>query len=173
MKKQFLTLCFLATAICGFAQGEIPSLPEIKSWEDAKEVASKEPEVIIILDWLTKTPFSEHVVERSELSYFVLEWLTRTQTIQVNIQMKPFEQDFLGKEEMQLAYIEGCALYALKHRANGNQKSQDMFGLKVLSFMAETSKTYFKESAYKNLIRAVKKDHLDELYDDYTKTKSN
>jgi hypothetical protein len=173
MRKVFLILQWLTFSLVVSAQEEIPAVPEVKNWEDKLEVASLESHVIDMLNWLTKTPLSEHVVERSELSYFVLEWLTRTPSIQVVIQMKSFEQDFLTKEDMQLAYIEGCSLYALKHKSNGNQKSQDMAGLKVVAFMAESSKTYYKEAVFKDLIRAVKKNHLDELYDDYTKTKSN
>jgi cephalosporin-C deacetylase-like acetyl esterase len=112
-----------------------------------------------------------NVIERSELNYFVMEWLTRTPTVNLVIQLKPYESDFLTKEEMLVAYIEGCALYGMKHKGNGNQKSQDLAGLKVVAFMAENSKTYYKESKFKDLIRAVNKDHLDELYDDYNKTK--
>jgi len=170
MKKGILFIAALFVTIVSMAQLEIPQVPEIKDWNDEQEVASKEEEVIGILTWLVSTPLSLHVIERSELNYFVMEWLTRTPTLHLEVQLKSYESDFLQKEEMLVSYIEGCALYGLKHKGNGNQKSQDLAGLKVVAFMAENSKAYYKEAKYKDLIRAVNKGHLDELYDDYHKT---
>lgn len=171
MKKSILFIVALIVTVVSAAQTAIPAVPEIKDWNDEQEVASKEEEVMSILTWLVSTPLSMNVIERSELNYFVMEWLTRTPTVNLVIHLKPYESDFLTKEEMLVAYIEGCALYGMKHKGNGNQKSQDLAGLKVVAFMAENSKTYYKESKFKDLIRAVNKDHLDELYDDYNKTK--
>ena len=159
MRGLLLFLLFLPFSAWTQEYRKCPSFNLEEKWENSDSFVKNEKDVLSLLDWLTSTPPSEQLLERSAASIFVMEWVTKNPSVRVNIEIGPYNT-FLFNEDLMLGYMFGCIHYGLKHTEKSKPETQRLAGLKSLLFIVEHSESYSKNKIFKSLLRANRKGEL-------------
>lgn len=139
-----------------------PNFNSEEKWESLEAFAENEEVVLNLLEWLTSTPPTEQLIERSSASIFVMEWVTKNPNFTVKVEVGPYSE-YLFTEDLMLGYLFGNVLYALRHEGKGKPESQRLSGLKSLLFLIEHSETFSKDRVFKPLLRANRREELHEF----------
>lgn len=168
-----IIITFICIVFCAsiFAQPARPVLPDSYA-RGAKEDYQKDRDLVEkSLLWLCKTPINEDIAYRSEVNYFVMEWLAGSPEIILNINTDyaPFINEH---EELMFSLIHGMALYALNHKSPYDENKIHLKGLEVVCNMVETSDRLSEDKNLRKLVRARKKNRLKEFVSkEYLQTK--
>lgn len=162
MRVFILFLLFLPFSAFTQEYRKCPSFNLEEKWDNADSFLKNEKDVLCLLEWLTSTPPSEQLVERSAASIFVMEWVTKNPNLLVQVEIGPYN-DYLFNEDLMLGYLFGSVHYALKHTENEKPEAQRIAGLKSLLFIVEHSESYSKNKIFKALLRASRKGELIEF----------
>ena len=162
MKRLILLLFLAPLALWSQEFRKCPGFNLEEKWEDEKAFADNEKVVVDLLEWLTTTPPTEQLIERSAASIFVMEWIPSHPVLRVNVEVGPYSE-YLITEDLTLGYLFGNVLYALRHEAKGKPELQRVAGLKSLLFLIEHSESYSKNRVFKSLLRASRKGELNEF----------
>ncbi len=162
MKHLIFLLLFMPLPLWSQEYRKCPSFNTKEKWESQYAFTENKQDVLNLLEWLTSTPATEQLVERSAASIFVLEWVTRNPDIIINVEVGPYSE-YLFTEELMLGYLFGNILFALKHENKVKPDAQRIAGLKSLLFVIEHSELYSKNRIFKSLLRANRKGELIEF----------
>lgn len=157
--RTFLCLAFLLVSVELLSQNGRPVLPKEYNRSTAEDFRKDQDLVEKCLVWLCKTPINEDVAYRSEVNYFVMEWLAGSPQITVDVKTKyaPFVNDY---PELMFSMIHGMALYALRHKAPYEEEKIHFKGLEVVCDMIETSEKLSQERELRRFLKAKKRDRL-------------
>ena len=162
MKKLIFLLSFMPLTLWSQEYRKCPSFNSEEKWENLDAFAENEKVVLNLLEWLTSTPPTEQLIERSRANIFVMEWVTKNPNFKVNVEVGPYSE-YLFTEDLMLGYLFGNILYALRHEGKGKLESQRISGLKSLLFLIEHSEASSKDRVFKRLLRANRRDELNEF----------
>ena len=162
MKQLIFLLCFMPLTLWSQEYRKCPSFNSEEKWENLDAFAENEKVVLNLLEWLTSTPPTEQLIERSSASIFVMEWVTKNPNFKVNVEVGPYSEYFFT-EDLMLGYLFGNVLFALKHESKVKPEVQRMAGLKTFLFVVEHSELYSKNRIFKALLRANRKGELIEF----------
>lgn len=162
MKQLIFLLCFMPLTLWSQEYRKCPSFNSEEKWEKLEAFAENEKVVLNLLEWLTSTPPTEQLIERSSASIFVMEWVTKNPNFKVNVEVGPYSE-FLFTEDLMLGYLFGNVLYALRLEGKGKPEAQRLSGLKSLLFLIEHSEVSSKDRVFKPLLRANRRDELNEF----------
>ena len=162
MKQLIFLLCFMPLTFWSQEYRKCPSFNSEEKWEKLEAFAENEKVVLNLLEWLTSTPPTEQLIDRSSANIFVMEWVTKNPNFKVNVEVGPYSE-FLFTEDLMLGYLFGNVLYALRHEGKGKPEAQRLSGLKSLLFLIEHSEVSSKDRVFKPLLRANRRDELNEF----------
>ena len=162
MKPLILLLLFAPLTLWCQEFRKCPSFNTEEKWENVNAFAENQKVVLNLLEWLTSTPPTEQLIERSSASIFVMEWVTKNPYFKVNVEVGPYSE-YLVTEDLMLGYLFGNVMYALRHEGKGKPEAQRLAGLKSLLFLIEHSESYSKDRVFKPLLRANRREELNEF----------
>ena len=162
MKKTILMLFILPFSTMAQEYRKCPPFNPSENWEAKESFMNNQKDVQNLLEWLISVPPTEQLIERSDASIFVMEWVTKNPSCVVNVEVGPYNEYFLS-EDLMLAYLFGNINYALRHEGRVKQEMQRIAGLKSLLFLIEHSELYSKNKIFKSLLRASRKGELNEF----------
>jgi len=162
MKHLIFLLCFMPLTLWSQEYRKCPSFNTEEKWGNLDAFAENEKVVLNLLEWLTSTPPTEQLIERSAASIFVMEWVTKNPNFKVKVEVGPYSE-YLFTEDLMLGYLFGNVLYALRHEGKGKPEAQRLSGLKSLLFLIEHSEVSSKDRVFKPLLRANRRDELNEF----------
>jgi len=162
MKKIILILFILPFSPMAQEYRKCPLFNAEENWEKKESFEENRKIIEDLVEWLIATPPTEQLIERSEASIFVMEWVTKNPNLLVNVEVGPYN-DFLITEDLMLAYLFGNVNYAFKHEGKMKQEAQRVAGIKSLLFIIEHSESYSKNKIFKPLLRANRKGELNEF----------
>ena len=162
MKSLMFLLLFAPMTIWSQEYRKCPSFNAAEKWEDPNSFAENEKTVLSLLEWLTSTPPTEQLIERSGAGIYVMEWVTKHPAVKINVEVGPYSE-YLISEDLTLGYLFGNVLYALRHEGKVKTEAQRIAGLKSLLFLVEHSETYSKNRVFKQLLRANRRGELNEF----------
>ncbi len=157
--RSFLCILFVLLVVELFSQPGRPVLPETYSRNTTEDFRKDQELVEKCLVWLCKTPINEDVAFRSEVNYFVMEWLAGSPQITIDVKTKyaPFVNDY---PELMFSLIHGMALYALRHKAPYDEEKIHLKGLETVCDMIETSETLYEQKELRRALKAKKRNKL-------------
>ena len=160
MKK--VILIFFCVTICCiqniFAQDIV--LPKLVL-KTADDYAKYEKDVINAARWLQDTPFNVKVLQRKQVSAFIVKWVGGSPTVLV--EMYPVILDFDQKNEgMLVLFMAGCARYVLENNDTTDAKAKYMFAFRGLISMYKSGNGISKDKKMEKLIKLDESGKLDE-----------
>ena len=155
--KLFTSLLFISLfALTGFSQTvEIPEDIELKSKEDYKNSESLVKECI---DWYHNTPLGDQPDHRKEVSAFLLQWLTGSPTVSIEIASGIFPMDC---PECLVTFMNGWTQYALNNDYSKDKVAGALAGAQhLIEFYKKNKSVMGKQKEIEKLIKLQKKDEL-------------
>lgn len=162
MIKHALFFSFLLLALISTQAQECrcPDIPKENTWSSAAQYKRDLEKVKEILRWLLCSPFESELSKRSEANAFVLEWISGSPWVRVEISTAdlPFTNDF---PDLLFTFIHGYALKALETK---QKQSHDVYceaGYIAVAHLTHTDE-FKKNPSLMELHKAVKRNHLSE-----------
>ena len=129
------------------------TVPPNYKLEKESDYAQYEQDVVRCVDWLLATPVDEQPAKRKQANAFLLQWLTGSPTvsIEINPQIVTFME---GSPEYLMIFMGGWAKHALETKDYSNKAAGSLAGIEsVLAFYAKNQGVLKKD---KNLEKYVK-----------------
>lgn len=138
-----------------------PELPEYYEWNTASDYQASHDLVKKTLKWLCNTPLGEDILKRSQANAFVMEWLAGTPEFTVNIdtQYLPFLEEH---PDLLYPFIHAVSYYKMDHPEETKELKLYLRGYKTIANLASQSKEYSKSPALRPLLKASKKNTIED-----------
>lgn len=165
-KNVFAATLFILLSSAVSAQNfEVPADYSLKVKED---YARYEKEVIAATDWLKATPLGEQQEKRKQVSAFLMEWISGSPT--VNVEINPAILDFEKKNSgMLMLYMAASAKYVLANNYSTDMRAKHRFALQAMMDVYKTDKAIKKDKKMDKLIKATDEGKLDEWLEENLK----
>lgn len=151
-----LIVCICSNSSYVSAQSfEIPVNPTLETQEDYKKY---EPVVLQSIDWYHNTPTDEMEDERTLVSRFIIQWITGSPSVTIEI-----NTDFVVADspEYLMAYMNGWIKYSLENNYSSNQTEATLAGLEMsIEFYLRNKKILGKNKAMEKFVKKQKKGKL-------------
>lgn len=158
MKKIALSLLIVFCFYQGFTQEY--SVPKDYAFESKEDYTRYQQAVLDGIDWLIETPVAEEPAKRKEINAFVLEWLTGSPT--VTIELSEDIVTFMDCPDCLMIFMGGWTKYTLEQE-DKNKIQGNLAGIKTLIRFYENNKTELgRSSAIEKYSKLLKKDKLED-----------
>lgn len=160
MRKIFSLLMFTILTINLVAQEfEVPKNYVLEQKEDYSKY---EVDILKGIDWLTQTPINQQAVKRKEINTFVMEWLTGSPT--VNIEIKQEIVSFLGSNpDLVMIFMCGWTKYSLETKDFSNKIKGNQLGVEaVIDFYLKNKENLKKDKNVEKYIKLKEEGKLND-----------
>lgn len=160
MKKLSALILFSLVTIGLFAQDfEVPRNYEFSKKED---YARYEGDILNCIDWLLNTPVKENPAKRKEGNAFLIQWLTGTPAVSVEI--NPGIVSFMEPNaELLIVFMAGWTKFTLQTGEKGNKVKGNMNGLEaVMDFYTKNRENLKKDKNVEKYIKMKEQGKLEE-----------
>ena len=156
MKNLIVTAILIVLSAPVFAQ-----IPENWKLEKAEDYAMYEDDVINCIDWLADTPLNEQAAKRKEINAFLLQWITGSPYVHIEIRTE-IVTFMESSPDLLILYLAGWTRYALTTKNHEDKLGGVMAGLEaVIDFYSENPME--KNKHVEKYIKMKKKGKLKEF----------
>jgi hypothetical protein len=136
-----------------------PKIPEEYSWETPAQYKKDQGDIKKCLEYLCDAPLS-YQVERSEVNAYVMEWLSGSPDITVDIDTRALP--FLSyNEELIFPVVHGMALFQFTHPNITDKVVLHAHGIEVLAKLVDEDPTLRREEYMKDILKAARRNKLE------------
>jgi hypothetical protein len=161
MKKVLIIFIFSVLSSGLFAQDfEVPKNCVMSTSED---FAKYEPDVLKAINWLLNTPLAEQSAKQKEVNGFVIQWLTGTTV--VSVEVKTEIVNFIDSNPQYLMiFMCGWTKYALESKDFKNKVTGNIKGIEaVIDFYTKNREAVKKEKNIEKYIKMKENGKLEEF----------
>lgn len=158
MKRLAITLFITTLALGLFAQSlEVPKDYKLKNAEDYEQY---EDNIVECVNWLIKTPITKKTATRKNANKFVLEWISGSPKVLVEIQPKIV--NFMGSyPDYLLIFMGGWAKYSIENDEYKDKVAGSLAGIEaVIEFYKNNKDDLKKEKHIEKYIKMQQKGTL-------------
>ncbi|UOQ74460.1 hypothetical protein [Hymenobacter cellulosilyticus] len=131
MKKHILLLALGLLTCSGAALAQTYSVPTDYSFQAPADYARYDNQVIETVKWLEVTPQGKEAAQRQAANRFLLQWMTGTPA--VSVQLQDYVGKLVGKEpDMLMLFMAGWSRYQLQHPDEKDAVVLNTEGLKTV-----------------------------------------
>jgi hypothetical protein len=158
MKTYILTLTFAVFSLGLFSQNF--EVPQNYKLEKAEDYAPYENDVINCINWLRETPVITELDKRKEANTFLLQWMTGSPYVHLEIQESVVT--FLSTSpELLLVFLGGWTKYAIETKDYDNKLDGSLAGIEaVIYFYNKNRESLPKDKDVEKYIKRQKKGKL-------------
>lgn len=152
----FLTLIFIISTHVLIGQTfEVPDY-DFKTKEDYEKYHAQ---IIAAVDWLEQTPVNEQDMKRKKANAFILQWLTGSPT--VNVEIQEYVTDLTKKNpDLLVSFLGGWARYQLQHPEETDKMKLNTEGVKALLHVYQLGSVN-KDKQVEKLLKLKQPDELE------------
>lgn len=167
--KIAILLLILVTSLsskhCYSQDFDVPSDYEFNSKED---YAKYEKDIIHAANWLLAIPLKEQEGKRREVSAFVVQWISGSPTVNVEINetIADFDKKNLG---MLVIYMASSAKYVLENNYSKDMRAKHRAALRDMISVYKSGKGISKDKKMEKLVKADGDGKIDEWIADNLK----
>lgn len=130
--------------------------------ETKDDFAKYEQDVIDLFNWLVENPIGEEPEKRKEINAFLLQWLTGSPNVTVELSEKIVT--YMDCGECLMMFMGGWTKYALETRDFNNKVKGNLAGTEsVIKFYLANKKQLGKNRSIEKLIKLKEKNKLEEF----------
>ncbi|NOT76789.1 MAG: hypothetical protein HOP08_17830 [Cyclobacteriaceae bacterium] len=166
MKKTIITFLFAFTSLITFSQEF--KVPEDIKLESREDFAAQEKNILSCVDWLMKTPLTEQKEKRTEANRYLMQWLTGTPD--VHIEIKQEIVTFMDSPDLLMIFMGAWAKNTIETRDADNKAANNLKGIEaVMEVYTKNSGSIPKIKSIEKYVKMKEKGTLE----DYIKRNSN
>ncbi len=156
--KHFSAILFLSFLSFNLVAQEV-TIPKNIKLETEADYKKSEPLVLKSIEWIQKTPLSENAAKRKELNGFLIQWMSGSPNVSIEIAPNLVPMD---AAECLMAFMSGWAKYSLENNYSKDKQKGAMAGVERMIAFYENNKSQIgKTSAVEKLIKRKKKGKLE------------
>jgi hypothetical protein len=143
--------------------------PKNYTLTEAADYTKYEKDIIAADNWLVSTPFNEQIQKRKEVSQFVVNWISGSPT--VNVEITPIIMDFEKKNPgMLVIYMASSARFVLENKYSKDERGKYKTALMDMITVYKSGKGITKDKNMEKLIKSIDSGKLDEWIKENLKT---
>jgi hypothetical protein len=137
MKTLTLTLLLTAISLGLFSQSF--DVPKNLTLNKAEDYAPFEQDILNCFEWLMKTPLNEHIPKRKEANAFLINWLSGSPNVKIEIKR---EIVTFNSPDLLIIFLGGWAKYSLESKDFQNKKAGSLAGIESVIEFYTRNKEY-------------------------------
>jgi hypothetical protein len=136
------------------------TVPANVSYDVEADYINQEQQVLSAIDWLMKTPVSEEQDKRKAVNGYLMQWMTGTPT--VTIEISQVVAPFMECADCLMAFLAGWTKYSLENDYSKDRVAGTMAGIThTISFYELNKRALGRNSELEKLIKKQKKGELE------------
>lgn len=158
MKSKSIVLFLLFLGL-GLSAQEF-NVPSNVSYETEADYSKQEPLVLKAIEWLMATPFSDQQVKRRAVNAYLMQWMTGTPN--VTIEISQAVAPFMECADCLMAFLSGWTKYSLENEYSKDRFAGTMAGINhTITFYESNKKALGRNAEIEKLIKKNKKGELE------------
>jgi len=135
------------------------NVPDNASYDSDTDYTSQEQNVLSAINWLMVTPVSEQQVKRKSVNAFLMQWMTGSPT--VTIEITQAVAPFMECADCLMAFLSGWTKYSLENAYSKDRVAGALAGVNhTIAFYEANKKSLGTNSEIEKLIRKKEKGDL-------------
>lgn len=158
MKSKIILLWFLCLSV-GITAQEF-QIPANVTFDSEADYAKYEQDVLKAIEWSISTPVSEQQTKRKAVNAFLMQWMTGSPTVTLEISQAIVP--YMDCPDCLMAFLNGWTKYSLENDYSKDRLASVMAGTNhTIDFYERNKKDLGRNNEIEKLIRKKKKGELE------------
>jgi len=170
MKKNLVFAFFISlVTFCYQAKAQEFEVPENYVLKETADFEKYEKDIIACANWIENAPLNKDEQKRTEANSFLIQWLTGTKTVNINLNADITTKYFDKNTQFIVIFMAGWARYSLENNYSTDQQKGYYEGFKSVINVYKKGIGIKRNTDLDKLIKIYDKGELENWIKDKTK----